>query len=286
MGWLSQYKFKLFGLSIFVAVALYINFAPHRTFGVMGGAQGTSPLMQSTTSRPPTYALHVLFIGNSYTYVHDIPKQLVEIASSDPGNPTQFIVQSVTRGSIGLKELWHDGSALDVLQQARWDYVVLQEQGFWAMFVQSTEITGDYAGRFAQAIRQAGARPFLYLTWVRKPGSKWYTDPKTAFLESPDYMMQRLSVQTHALGKTIGAPVVEVGWYWMRALKEQPSLELYEPDGSHPGLAGSYLAALVFYKTFSGRDVTKITFQPDGLPPQAAEQIRSLVSQPLHPGGT
>jgi hypothetical protein len=34
---------------------------------------------------------------------------------------------------------------------------------------------------------------------------------------------------------------------WVRAWELDPLLELYDPDGLHPSLAGSYLAALVMY---------------------------------------
>jgi hypothetical protein len=38
-----------------------------------------------------------------------------------------------------------------------------------------------------------------------------------------------------------------VGYAWQAALKQNPSLNLWQDDGSHPSEAGTYLAACVFY---------------------------------------
>jgi len=243
--------------------------------------EGVSSIMTSSTAQPPKYALHVLFIGNSYTFVHDIPREMVDIASSDPGNPTQFIVQSVTRGAVGLRELWTDGNALAALKARHWDYVVLQENSFWAMTSGNIEESQEYFAKFDQAIKENHAKTILYLTWPREPGSSWYTDPKYSFLQNPTYMMERFAYNTDAEARKLGALVSPVGLYWFRTLKAQPPIKLYGPDNHHPGPAGAYLAALVFYKTLTGRDVTKITMIPAGVAPKDAAMIKTIVSQPL-----
>lgn len=247
--------------------------------GIPWGSDGVSPMHVSTVKGKPKYALHVLFVGNSYTFVHNIPKQVADIASSDPDNPTQFFVQSVTRGGVTLKELWEEEKAADAIRSGHWDYVVIQQHSFWA--VTDVERSTDYLERFDKLARQFGAKTVLYLTWPRKPGSHWYTDGQTAFLRSPDYMLRRFIEQTYIFALMSGASTADVGIYCWRVLKEHPKIELYEADSTHPSVAGSYLAALVFYKTLTGRDVSKTTFLPDGVCETDANTLRTIVSQPL-----
>jgi hypothetical protein len=252
--------------------------ADARRDGTDWGSDGVSPLYVST-GNSTKYALHVLFVGNSYTSVHNIPKQVADIASSDPGNATQFFVQSITRSGATLKEIWEEGKAADAIRSSRWDYVVIQEQSLWA--VANVETSTEYFGRFAKLAHQFGAKTVLYLTWPRKPGSHWYTDGHTAFLRSPDSMLHKLIYQTYNIARITGASTADVGIYWWRASRDHPEIELYEADASHQSVAGSYLAALVFYKTLSRRDVTKATFLPAGISQTDGKTLRAVVSQPL-----
>lgn len=278
------------GVLIVIAAARWSNYPRHRSpdltvasaaisSAIPWGSDGVSPLHVSTVQGTPEYALHVLFIGNSYTFVHDIPKQVADIASSDPGNPTQFFVQSVTRAGVTLKEIWEEGQAADAIRSSRWDYVVIQEHSWWA--ITAVEKSTDYIGRFDKLARQFGAKTVLYLTWPRKPGSHWYTDGQTAFLQTPDFMLHQFIDQTCTLALHCGASTADVGVYWWRVLKEHPEIELYEPDATHPSVAGSYLAALVFYKTLTGGDVAKTTFLPGVVSETDAKTLKTIVSQPL-----
>jgi hypothetical protein len=267
---------------ILIGACGWFNYSRHgdtRDSSAAWETDGVSPLHVSKINGTPKDALHVLFIGNSYTSVHNIPKQVANIASSDPGNPTQFCVQSITRSGATLQEIWQEGKAADAIHSSHWDYVVIQEQSLWA--VTNVETSTEYFERFDKLARRFGAKTVLYLTWPRKPGSHWYTDGQTALLRTPNYMLHRLTDQTHNIARLTGASTADVGIYWWRALKEHPEIELYEADASHQSVAGSYLAALVFYKTLTRRDVTKTTFLPAGVSQADANPLKAVVSQPL-----
>jgi hypothetical protein len=60
------------------------------------------------------------------------------------------------------------------------------------------------------------------------------------------------------IGRELGALVAPVGDAWHSALALDPGLRLHDNSGSHPNLAGSYLAASVFYSLFYGKS-------PEGL---------------------
>ena len=61
--------------------------------------------------------------------------------------------------------------------------------------------------------------------------------------------------------------------------------DLYQADRHHPSVAGTYLAALTFYRAFTGRAGTDARYRPWGM--SAADQAASSVpSRPTHTGGS
>ena len=137
----------------------------HAHVGNSWGSDGISPVRVSKVRGNAKTASHVLFIGNSYTSVHDVPQQVADVASSDPDNATQFFIQSITRSGATLKEVWNEGQAADAIRSSHWDFVVLQEQSCWALA--DVERSTDYFARFDKLADQFGAKAVLYLTWPR-----------------------------------------------------------------------------------------------------------------------
>jgi hypothetical protein len=269
-----SHVFRTVLIAAVLALGLFFSF---KLFNHPAPSQGVSEPMVAGTKTPPQYALSILFIGNSYTYFNNMPHMLMKLAESDPDNHTQFTVQAVTQGGIGLKELWADGKAKQVIQSRHWNYVVLQEQSFWAMFPKSVTDTSAVASQFNGEIRKANANTLLFVTWPRKPNSHWYHDQSTAFLREPAYMQQKFNENTKALASRLSAQAIPVSDYWMKALKRDPHFELYMDDGTHPSPAGSYLAALVFYRYLSGRNLSQVYYVPSGVTKEQAEFLRSVV---------
>jgi hypothetical protein len=293
MEWIRDKGLKIIGVVLLVACVGWVNreaiapYVPDNSFlhfSNLQSKEGVSAMIKSRTAKPPAYALHVLFIGNSFTFYHDIPQQLANIASSDPGNKTQLIIQSVTRGGIGLKELWQDGKAVQLIRKGPgdkryWDDVVIQQFSNWAMRREWIDDTNDFAERFRDEITKSRARTLVYLTWVKRPYSHWYTDKGQEFMGNAEYMYNHFRDATHALADRLNAQPVDVGIYWYLVLGEEPDIDLYEADGTHPNSAGSYLSALVFYRTLTGRDVTQVTYKPGDVSEAVAARIRKVVAQ-------
>src|SRR5262249_9189776 len=72
----------------------------------------------------------------------------------------------------------------------------------------------------------------LYMTWARQ--------------HSPE-SQQAITDAYTSIGRELGATVVPVGMAWQRFLSEHAEPVLHDRDQSHPTLAGSYLAACVFF---------------------------------------
>src|SRR5690606_34866091 len=54
--------------------------------------------------------------------------------------------------------------------------------------------------------------------------------------------------------------VTPVGIVWRYIKENHPSINLYQTDGSHPSVAGSYIAACCFYTSLFRKDPTLITY--------------------------
>lgn len=187
-----------------------------------------------------TTPFKILYIGNSYTFVNDLPALTASLAEA--GNQAKIVTDSQLVGGATLEQHWNDGIALTKIQQGGWDFVVLQEQSMRPLL--QRDLMHEYGKRFADEIKNVDAIPLLYQTWARQatPGTQG-----------------NLSAAYVTLADKVSGEVAPVGDAWGKALQQVPGLLLHSDDGSHPNPTGSYLAACVFYSVLYERS-------PEGLP--------------------
>lgn len=210
----------------------------------------------ATQARP----LKVLFIGNSYTYVNDLPEMLKSLASSC--GEANLEVAKVALPGATLEALWEEGQARKALQQHRWDFVVLQEQS--VLPTVEPERMYRYGRLFDSEIKKSGAKTVLFVTWARAGNSK---------------MQEALDASYLHLGKDLRALVAPVGPAWEIALKANPGLPLHQSDGSHPSLTGTYLGALVFYSVLYGKPPECSAALVNGLSEKDAALVRQAARE-------
>ena len=90
---------------------------------------------------------------------------------------------------------------------------------------------------FGEWIREAGSTPVMYMTWAKKG--------------HPEQQAELTNAYT-SCAKEINALLAPVGVEWWKLLAENPSLELYRPDGEHASADGSRLAATIIWQTIKG----------------------------------
>lgn len=73
-----------------------------------------------------------------------------------------------------------------------------------------------------------------------------------------------------------GAVLVPVGEAWRSARASYPSIVLFQSDGSHPSVAGTYLSACVFYVALTGHAVPSSAAVPGGVDPGDATHLRAV----------
>lgn len=193
--------------------------------------------------------LRVLFVGNSYTSVNDLPATFARLVRSG-GDAVE--VSMIAPGGAFLADHAASPDVAAAIAGTAWTAVVLQEQSEApaAPDVRDAQMI-PAAVSLVTAVRLAGAQPYLLETWARRDG--W-----------PERSMDRAAMQAaidagyREAAARAGAFVVPAGDAWERALVKAPAIGLWQVDGSHPTIAGTYLAACVLYATLKGRS-------PDGL---------------------
>ena len=182
----------------------------------------------------------ILFVGNSYTYYNDMPQQIFASGAAAAG--LELEVTAVTRGGWTLEKFAdpenEEGQRLRaVIAGQRYDYVVLQEQSCRPVTEPEKFFAG--VGALKELLSKQAERFVLYATWGRKPGNG-----KLAELGlTNEEMTEQLAVAYEKAGKRFGMPVAHAGRAFAKCRAGNPEAELYDPDGSHPSLLGSEIAA-------------------------------------------
>ena len=97
-----------------------------------------------------------------------------------------------------------------------------------------------------ERIAESGAVTVFFLTWGRRDGL-----PAAGYADF-DAMQAELEVGYETIARELDATVAPVGLAWQRAVGQDPTLDLWQSDGSHPTEEGTYLAACVLYATIFG----------------------------------
>ncbi|HNP98423.1 MAG TPA: PKD domain-containing protein [Bacteroidia bacterium] len=216
---------------------------------------------------------HVLFLGNSYTYVNNLP-QLVANMAANTGDSVYY--DSHTPGGFTLQQHLNDSTSINKIKAGGWDYIVLQEQSQLPSF---PDYDGLSAIQLAYLINLYNpcARILFYMTWGRKNGdaSNCAVYPPVCTYEGMDSLIYRSYMQMTASDY---AEVSPVGRVWKYIRQNYPAIELYATDESHPSAAGSYAAACSFYCQLFKKDPVLLSYD-FSLSSQEALDIRTAASR-------
>lgn len=205
----------------------------------------------------PVDTLAILFIGNSYVIQSDTPG-LLQAMADDAG--VDFYVERLATGGKDFEYHLGRSKTRQTLAQREWDVVFLQSHSLDPL--RNPEGFSLAGGELIDAVRSAGAQPWLFETWARRAGHNLYNYMKEVG-NDPDVMQGRVSARYAALGEAHDVPVARVGTAWMRLLESHPEVRPYLNDGAHPAEAGAYLSAAVVFTHLTERDPRDV-LQPHG----------------------
>ncbi len=211
----------------------------------------------------------VLFIGNSYTTAHDLAGLVSAMAASEPAVP-ELMTQVIAIGGETMAGHLTTPSTIAVIENGSWDFVVLQGQSVEPLVPGSDFIEAGI--ELAAIVAETGATPMLFETWARQAGHELYQEPW--YGETPAQAQAGLRAAYLEIAVASGAIVAAVGDAWEIVWTQSPMIQLYTSDGSHPELAGSYVAAAVFYKAITGETPIGNPGVPSGIDSDTAHELQ------------
>ncbi len=190
--------------------------------------------------------MNILFIGNSYTYVHKVPELFESLAKE---NGKEVTVDSVTKGARKLYENLEpaDEKYMEItrlISKKEYDVLILQEQSYLGI----TDYQSFEKGVLGLNKLVSPKRTVLYATWGRKEGCPLL---QTLGLTSEE-MCFELETAYKSAAKLINADISTVGRCFNEITKRHKDIDLYSPDLSHQSYIGSCVAAICHYKTVFG----------------------------------
>lgn len=189
----------------------------------------------------------VLFVGNSLTYVNNLPAAFASLAPHD----SPWVVDAFTRPGARLQDDMDNPVLMRLLKHGRYTDVVFQERGGDAVCgLDEAGCTERDEGSptvrasvaLAAVARAGGARVFYLGTY--QPNAA--VEP--ALIRGEQHIAQRM-----------GAAYIEIGASWQALRSAHPEADWLAPDGMHPGRATTALMALRTWRVVAGRDAATAT---------------------------
>ena len=248
-----------------------------------------SALCASCTSpMPPGEVPHVLFVGNSLTYVGNTPA--VFAALSRRGDHP-VVAEMIVEGGATLSQRLKDGSVARALSARKYSTVVLQERG------------GDLLCSFGPSSCEESRQAIAALTALAMSGGAKVVLLGT-YQSMPRISVALVEAESAAAGEA-GILYAEISKKLQVLQKELPETQWFDPDGMHPSSnlallnaltlfevlynteppAGTLIVRAPIYGTSSG--LTSVLTRADAPPPRSdtrleisygADEIQSIVS--------
>ena len=232
---------------------------------------GLSCLNVSQSVSPPLPAggHHVLFIGNSLTYVNDLPATVAAIAQS--GGDTIRVATEAGPNLALIDHLTGSTAAVDHIAQGGWEFVVLSQGPTPRGICRDSLIL--WTKLFDPLIRKVGAKPALFMTWPASNQTAIFDDVRISFQQA---------------AAAVNGVFMPAGEAWRSAWRVDASVGVYGPDGFHPSPIGTFLAALEIYERITGHDARALPPQAfsNGLPFSLPEATIRLLQSAAHDANT
>jgi hypothetical protein len=189
----------------------------------------------SARAEAPAEPLRLLFIGNSLTSTHDLPL-IVQAMAAQQGCAVKVTVRAVP--DFSLEDHWKSG-ARNLLASTQPDFVILQQGP--STRPESREHLARWTRAWADVAR-ATAKPAqvaLFMVWPISGTRDGFKLVSRSYREAAEANQCRL---------------LAAGDAWAAVLALSHLSTLHDPDGLHPNLSGSFLAAMVIARGLTGID--------------------------------
>jgi len=227
--------------------------------------------------------INVLFLGNSYVGVNNLPQLCADLAASSG----RFMkTASNTPGGHLLIQHATNNLSLNKIREGKWDFVVLQEQSQLPT-IDYYRYEFMYPGYQALCDSVAAYNPDAqvvgYMTWGRRFGGQQCENYGQGLYCSADFvdfghMQDSLTSAYNECRELFGGLTAPVGLAWRNTLEQNDEIVLHSSDDSHPTIEGSYLAACVFHATLWNETPVGLK-HPDGISEKTAAFLQKVAEE-------
>jgi hypothetical protein len=220
--------------------------------------------------------VRVLFIGNSYTFYNDMPDMFASLIRKAGYG---VIVETAAEGGWTLADHAASTETKKIIETGTWDYVVLQEQSIIPSVRERRNREMEPSARIlVNAITAVNAQPIIFVTWGRRDGL-----PEAGF-DSFFEMQEQLQLGYTEIAQSLDVALAPVGKTWQLGLLEDANIPLWDTDGSHPSVEGSYLSACVFFAVIVEESPVGVEYFA-GLPHDKAEMLQRIAEKTVFSNG-
>ena len=192
-------------------------------------------------------AMKVLFIGNSLTHYHDMPDMLKAMALS--GGKEVFIDQHTPPG-VSLAFHSQSNGTIEKINERKWDQIILQSSDITAFpDLYDDEITVIERLKGHILSNHPQTRIIYLMVWGIKDGVTIRELNGELVYYSYETYAKKIDDGTLFIKHQCKIDIAPVGRIWAQIIAVRPELAdfLFDLDGAHPGLYGSFLSACTYY---------------------------------------
>ena len=182
----------------------------------------------------------ILFVGNSYLYynnsVHNHVENLLREHYENESIDTKLT-------AIGGSKLQHH-SIDQILNYKNFnlDKIIFQGGSSEVITAKSRENFRLTAKNYSEKAQAIGIETYLYMTHA-------YRDSDVRYEEN---LIEKIKLAYYEAAEISNSTVIPVGIAFEIAYEKKPNIKLHLPDGTHPNMLGTYLAASTVFATLTG----------------------------------
>jgi hypothetical protein len=166
---------------------------------------------------------NILFIGNSLTYTNNLP-ELVRNSAKQKG----IIIDTkmIAYPNYAIIDHWNDGQVQEEIASRRYNYIIIQQGPSSQPY--GKEILIEYGKKYSALCKNNNAQLSYLMVWP----SLTYYDTFAGVIKNHQ--------DAASINDAILCPVGQV---WKEYFDSTNNFDYYSPDGFHPSLKGSQVAA-------------------------------------------
>ncbi|MEL6226303.1 MAG: hypothetical protein AAFR01_04705 [Pseudomonadota bacterium] len=191
--------------------------------------------------------LNILFFGNSHLIGHRIPKRVRKRLTKEFGGQPQVVVKRVGFNGARLSQFVGRASVQDVLNERRWDVIVLQEAT--ASFL-TPGLRAQFHGALNWFVKTApaSARIVLFQTWPWRNDHLYFRKDLVGGPRNADHFWRIMTREYEMALRDHPVTIAPVGQCWLMSPEVNA---LYSGDGNHATRTGAVLITDILTRTIT-----------------------------------